>query len=107
MGLGILQRLVGMLLWGPIANRVSVSMSNVPGPQFPLEWCSIPVDKMMFLLPPTGRISLFLTIATWDGKASVGMAVDGTLLSQEALRRISALAGALKRYTETTPNAAL
>jgi len=87
--MGWLPRLAAAPVWGPLANKVSVSMSNVPGPQFPLEWCSVPVRNMMFFVPPTGTISLFVTIATWDGQIIVGMGVDGTLMSQEALSSIA------------------
>jgi len=86
---GWLPKCVGKMLWGPLANKVSVSMSNVPGPQFAMEWCGNPVQYMIFFVPPTGSISLFVTIATMKGEVNVGMGVDATLLDQEALRALT------------------
>lgn len=87
--MGWVPRLICKPLWGPLANKVSVSMSNVPGPQFALEWCGVPVRRMMFFVPPAGSISLFVTIATWDGEVSIGMGVDAKLMSHEALSSIT------------------
>lgn len=80
---------VGKMLWGPLANKVSVSMSNVPGPQFETEWCGNKVRRMLFFVPPSGSISLFCTIATWNGEVNVGMGIDSSLLGQDALRSIT------------------
>merc|ERR1711920_185607 len=68
-------------LWPALAFKSTISMSNVPGPQFPLEWCGMPIRTMMFFVPPTGTLSVFVTMATYNGELSVGMSADGALLT--------------------------
>eukprot|EP00443_Scrippsiella_acuminata_P058093 CAMPEP_0115571146 /NCGR_PEP_ID=MMETSP0271-20121206/106061_1 /TAXON_ID=71861 /ORGANISM="Scrippsiella trochoidea, Strain CCMP3099" /LENGTH=262 /DNA_ID=CAMNT_0003005699 /DNA_START=1 /DNA_END=790 /DNA_ORIENTATION=+ len=58
------------------------------GAEFALEWCGLPVKGMLFFMPPSGTISMFATIATWNGKINVGLGVDGSLISQEGLQSI-------------------
>lgn len=87
--------LVGMIpkplispIWHLVGENISVSMSNVPGPQFPLEWCGMPLGRMLFFMPATGTLS-FVTIGTFNGEVSVGMGTDINLFSQETLSRIT------------------
>jgi len=87
--IGALPRPVGGLVWRLVANTVTVSMSNLPGPQFPLRWCGAPVRSMLFFVPPTGTLSLFVTIATWNGAVNIGMAMDAALLGHEKLSDIT------------------
>jgi len=75
-------------LWPVVAYKSTVSMSNVPGPHFPLEWCGMPLRTMLFFVPPAGILSVFVTMITYNGELSVGMSADGTLLTQEALEQI-------------------
>jgi hypothetical protein len=75
-------------LWPALAYKSTISMSNVAGPQFPLEWCGMPTRSMMFFVPPTGILSVFVTMQTYNGELSVGMSADGELLTQEALEQI-------------------
>jgi len=86
---GWFPRCVGRGLWKALANKVSISMSNVPGPQFPLDWCGVPLRGMSFFVPPFGTVSIFVTICTFDGGVSVGMGADASLLDVEALRKIT------------------
>lgn len=85
---GWLPRLVARPVWPLLTNKVSLSMSNVPGPQFALSWLGVPVRHMLFFVPPAGSISLFVTIVTWNGSINVGMGIDSELFSQEDLKQI-------------------
>lgn len=76
-------------LWKALANKVSISMSNVPGPQFNFDWCGIPTNYVIFFVPPTGTISVFVTIFTCRGQVHVGMGSDGALFESDGLRKIT------------------
>jgi hypothetical protein len=79
-------RCVGKPLWDALGNKVTLSASNMPGPQFALSWLGVPVDSWLFFVPPTGTVSTFITIFTFNGKVSFGLGVDGSLLDQASLR---------------------
>jgi hypothetical protein len=87
--IGWLPRWIGRAVWNIASNNVSLSMSNLPGPQFPMQWCGAPISRMFFFVPATGTVSLFVTIATFDGDIAVGLGGDGAIFNQEALEEIS------------------
>lgn len=86
---GWLPPVISRPVWVASTNKITVSMSNVPGPQFPMSWLGMPVRNMLFFVPPTGTVSVFVTIASFNGEVTVGMGVDGTLLEPEALEQIT------------------
>lgn len=86
--IGWLPPLLSKMVWPAVTNKTTVSMSNVPGPQFPFKWVGVPVRSMLFFVPPTGTISIFVTIATMNGEVNVGVAVDSSLMSQEQVKSI-------------------
>lgn len=86
---GWLPRWIGRSIWNTATNNVSLSMSNIPGPQFGLKWCGASISRMLFFVPPTGTVSLFVTIATFDGEIAVGMGGDGSVFDHDALQKIS------------------
>jgi hypothetical protein len=71
------------------ANKVSISMSNVPGPQFDTAWCGGPVSHCMFFVPPTGSLSTFVTIITFNGKVVIGMSADDMCMTKADLQSIT------------------
>merc|ERR1719261_1164701 len=87
--MGWLPAWLGRLVWNTTTNKVSVSMSNVPGPQFAMKWCGGPVSRMLFFVPPTGTVSLFATIATLNGDVTVGLGGDAAVFSDETLEKIA------------------
>jgi diacylglycerol O-acyltransferase len=86
---GVGPRVLMRPLWRLMCNKISISTSNVPGPSFDLAWCGAAIDQMVFFVPPTGTISVFLTVMTYAGKVTVGMGADGALLSPHALKQIT------------------
>ena len=47
-------------LWGALSSKVSISMSNVPGPQFPVKFGEATVADACFLVPPSATISILV-----------------------------------------------
>lgn len=76
-------------LGNAIAYKTTVSMSNIPGPQFPLAFLQCPVERMFFFVSPQGTVGHFVTIFTFDGKISVSISSDSALLNQEEARAIT------------------
>ena len=72
-----------------IAYKTTVSMSNLPGPQFPLSFLECPVERMFFFVSPQGTVGLFVTIFTFDGKVAVSITSDSALLDADAARAIT------------------
>ena len=66
-----------------IAYKTTVSMSNMPGPQFPLTFLECPVERMFFFVSPQGTVGIFVTIFTFDGKVAVSISADSSLLDAE------------------------
>eukprot|EP00932_Pfiesteria_piscicida_P006783 SRR837773.16744.p1 GENE.SRR837773.16744~~SRR837773.16744.p1 ORF type:complete len:254 (+),score=36.45 SRR837773.16744:77-763(+) len=53
--LGWLPPCISKKVWPVVTNKVTVSMSNVPGPQFPMKWIGQPVKSMLFFVPPRAQ----------------------------------------------------
>lgn len=87
--LGCLPAAVLSPVWVTLANKVSMSMSNVPGPQFSFEFLGTPVRALVFFVPPTGTVSCFFTLITLNGKVIVGMGADPSCLTHEELSLIT------------------
>lgn len=72
-----------------IAYKTTVSMSNMPGPQFPLTFLECPVERMFFFVSPQGTVGIFVTIFTFDGKVAVSISADSSLLDAEEAQSIT------------------
>lgn len=61
-------------------NKASAVMTNVPGPRQPLYFAGKKIHNMMFWVPRTGSIGLGISIFSYDGKLTVGIAADKGLM---------------------------
>eukprot|EP00617_Octactis_speculum_P010686 CAMPEP_0185776608 /NCGR_PEP_ID=MMETSP1174-20130828/86340_1 /TAXON_ID=35687 /ORGANISM="Dictyocha speculum, Strain CCMP1381" /LENGTH=188 /DNA_ID=CAMNT_0028464639 /DNA_START=38 /DNA_END=601 /DNA_ORIENTATION=- len=57
---GTMPSMICAPIWKETSNKVSISMSNMPGPQFATSWCGASVEFMLFFVPPTGTVSTFV-----------------------------------------------
>lgn len=80
---GLLPKAISNPIWNLTSNKVSVSFSNVPGPQQALPWCGATADRCAFWVPPVGTISIFVTLATMDKHITLSIAVDPAVFSEE------------------------
>jgi WS/DGAT/MGAT family acyltransferase len=62
------------------ANKSSAVLTNVPGPRKPLYFSGKKVSNMMFWVPRAGRVGLGISILSYDGKVTVGLATDAGLV---------------------------
>ena len=62
------------------SNKATAVLTNVPGPRRPLYLAGEKIANMMFWVPRTGGLSLGISILSYDGKVTVGVATDEGLI---------------------------
>lgn len=58
------------------ANKASGVLTNVPGPRHPLYFSGRKIHNLMFWVPRSGQTGLGISILSYDGKVTVGIASD-------------------------------
>ena len=61
-------------------NKASAVLTNVPGPREPLYFAGRKINNIMFWVPRTGAVGLGISILSYDGKVTVGLAADEGLM---------------------------
>ncbi len=61
-------------------NKASGVMTNVPGPRQPLYFAGSKIHNFMFWVPRSGNIGLGISILSYDGKVTLGIASDEGLM---------------------------
>jgi diacylglycerol O-acyltransferase len=61
-------------------NKASGVLTNVPGPRETLYFAGQKVENFMFWVPRSGKIGLGISIISYDGKVTVGVASDEGLM---------------------------
>jgi WS/DGAT/MGAT family acyltransferase len=61
-------------------NKASGVLTNVPGPRQPLYYAGQEVKNLMFWVPRSGQIGLGISILSYNGKVTVGIASDEGLM---------------------------
>ena len=64
------------------SNKASGVMTNVPGPRQPLYFAGRKISNIMFWVPRSGSIGLGISILSYDGKVTVGIAADEGLMPE-------------------------
>ncbi len=68
------------------SNKASGILTNVPGPKEPLYFAGSEIKNLMFWVPRAGNVGLGVSIMSYNGRVSVGIAVDeGLMPDGEAL----------------------
>jgi len=62
------------------ADKSTAVLTNVPGPRQPLYFAGEEIRNMMFWVPRTGRVGLGISIFSYDGRITVGLAADMGLI---------------------------
>jgi WS/DGAT/MGAT family acyltransferase len=78
--IGFLPPAVAKKLSQFFANKASGVMTNVPGPRQPLYFAGSKIENIMFWVPRSGAIGLGISILSYDGKVTVGIASDEGLM---------------------------
>lgn len=61
-------------------NKASGVMTNVPGPRQPLYFAGKEISNIMFWVPRSGNIGLGISILSYNGKVTIGIASDKGLM---------------------------
>lgn len=61
-------------------TRGTAVMTNVPGPREPISLAGKRVSGVMFWVPQSGRLGLGLSILSYAGNVSIGVATDAGLV---------------------------
>ncbi len=61
-------------------NKASGVLTNVPGPRQPLYYAGQEVKNFMFWVPRSGQIGLGVSILSYNGKVTIGIASDEGLM---------------------------
>ncbi|MDM8536766.1 wax ester/triacylglycerol synthase family O-acyltransferase [Desulfobacterales bacterium HSG17] len=61
-------------------NKASGVMTNVPGPRIPLYFAGKEITNIMFWVPRSGKIGLGISILSYNGKVTIGVASDKGLM---------------------------
>jgi WS/DGAT/MGAT family acyltransferase len=72
---GVRDQIIGMF-----SAMASTVLTNVPGPRETLYIAGAPLENIMFWVPRAGSISTGLSILSYDGKVTVGIASDAALI---------------------------
>ncbi len=78
-GIGLSPAEVQTRLVDVFGSKASVVMTNVPGPQMPLYIAGKELDSIMAWVPQAGRVSMGLSIISYNGKVFVGVMSDNGL----------------------------
>lgn len=68
--LGLLPPILLAPIWKLLISKLTVSFSNVPGPQYPLEMCGSEIDSISFFVNPTLTCGTMICIVSYYGKIS-------------------------------------
>lgn len=61
-------------------NKASGVMTNVPGPKKPLYFAGKEIKNIMFWVPRSGKIGLGISILSYNGRVTIGIASDKGLM---------------------------
>lgn len=62
------------------ASKATTVLTNVPGPQEQLYFTGEPIDNIMFWVPQSGRLGMGISIFSYNGKVTLGVATDTGLV---------------------------
>ena len=65
---------------GFFGSKATAVLTNVPGPREPLYLAGIPLRRVMFWVPQSGRLGLGISILSYAGEVLVGVASDAGLV---------------------------
>lgn len=60
--------------------KTSLVLTNVPGPRAPLKLAGVPVSRIMFWVPQSGRMGLGISIFSYASQVTIGIIADATIV---------------------------
>lgn len=105
---GMMPMVLSNKIWDTVSNKVSLSISNVPGPKFDMKWAGATIRDAQVWVPPVGTISTFVLVTTYRDRISLNLGVDGAVFSKDDARFIAkAFDEELSLITGANPSSSL
>jgi len=101
--IGFLPPFLTRIIWFASAFKVSLSMSNLPGPAMPVRFAGGDVTTFMFFVPPVQTVGHFLCILSYNNSILCGVASDERLV-EEPLDVVNAFHQEVEQLTRITAN---
>jgi WS/DGAT/MGAT family acyltransferase len=67
------------------SSKASAVLTNVPGPRQQIYFAGLPLRQLMFWVPQSGKISMGISIISYNGSVLLGLMVDDTLVKSPQL----------------------
>jgi diacylglycerol O-acyltransferase / wax synthase len=80
-GMGLSPQMIQDIVVRIIGAKATAVLTNVPGPPIPLFLAGRAIDSLMFWVPQSGRLGLGISIISYAGNISLGVATDSSLVS--------------------------
>lgn len=61
-------------------TKATAVLTNVPGPRMPLYFAGSAIEKLIFWVPQSGRLGLGISIFSYNGEVTLGVATDAGLV---------------------------
>lgn len=65
-----------------LGTKITAVMTNVPGPQVTLRFAGDTISQLMFWVPQAGNCGLGVSLLSYNGSVTIGIATDATLHPQ-------------------------
>lgn len=85
---GLMPTALSNPIWHALSNKISLSVSNIPGPPDNYKFCGVGMESFGVFVPPVGTISTFALITTFKDRVTLSLAVDGHLFDKEDAQMI-------------------
>lgn len=79
-GVGTVGRGLERTLVKLFADKVTMVLTNVPGPRKRLYLAGAPLEDLLFWVPQSGAVGLGISILSYDGRVRLGVASDAALV---------------------------
>ena len=79
--LGRIPRLAEKVMVRVLGSKASCVMTNVPGPREALSLTGVEIEQILFWVPQAGRVAVGVSVLSYDGTVTVGVAADRRVFS--------------------------
>merc|ERR1719337_347586 len=85
---GLMPTMITNPIWHALSNKISLSVSNLPGPPVGWKFSGVQMSSFSVFVPPVGTISTFALITSFDDRITLSIAMDGLLFSKGDARTL-------------------
>jgi diacylglycerol O-acyltransferase / wax synthase len=79
-GMGLSPQMIQDIVVRIIGAKATAVLTNIPGPPIPLFLAGQAIESLMFWVPQSGRLGLGISLTSYAGNISLGVATDSCLV---------------------------